>query len=167
MPLSFSPRRTLLPIILAITPISGALAQSRIGTLHCELSGGVGLILVENQALDCIFQDDAGSPPEHYSGRLTNIGANIGISGPGELVWAVAAATAEPGPGALAGDYVGPQGSLALGAGAGGGILGGGSRHSFSLQPISFQLGTGLNVSAGVGDLHLDYVPDIPPPGPR
>ena len=50
------------------------------------------MILMENQARDCVYQDESGAPPSHYIGRLTNVGANIGISGPGELVpmrWAV------------------------------------------------------------------------------
>ena len=76
------------------------------------------MILMENQALDCVYQDESGAPPSHYIGRLTNVGANIGISGPGELV------SGSIGPGALAGDYVGAQGSVAVGAGPGGGGAG-------------------------------------------
>ena len=80
-----------------------------------------------------------------------NVGANIGISGPGRMVWAVVAATNQVVPGALAGDYVGAQGSVAAGAGAGGAVLVGGSNNAISLQPISVSVGTGLNVSAGLG----------------
>jgi len=109
------------------------------------------MILAENQALDCVYKDDAGGPPSHYIGRLTNVGANIGISGPGQMIWGVAAATKIVGPGALAGDYVGVQGSVAVGSGAGGAVLVGGSNNTISLQPISASIGTGVNVSAGLG----------------
>ena len=142
-----------------------ALAQSAIvGSLQCHLSGGVGMILMENQALDCVYQDESGAPPSHYIGRLTNVGANIGISGPGELVWAVVAVTGSIGPGALAGDYVGAQGSVAVGAGPGGAVLVGGNNNTVSLQPLSMQVGAGLNLSAGIGNLNLQYMPVTPPP---
>lgn len=157
--------RPLCAFLFASTLASGAaLAQARVGLLQCDLSGGVGMILVENQALDCVFQDDVGSPPVHYLGHLTNVGANIGISGPGQLVWAVAAATGVVGPGALAGDYIGPQGSVAVGAGPGGAVLVGGSDRTISLQPVSIQVSSGLNVSAGIGNVTLDYAPTTPPP---
>jgi len=144
---------------------SVAMAQSvQVGTLLCHVSGGVGMIIMENQALDCVYKDAKGSPPQHYIGRLTNVGANIGISGPGELVWSVLAATNSIEPGALAGDYVGAEGSVAVGAGAGGAVLIGGSNKTISLQPVSVSLGTGLNVSAGIGNVSLQYMPVTPPP---
>lgn len=162
-------RGSLAAAVLALMPVAAS-AQSRVGVLQCSLSGGVGLIIVENQALDCVYQDESGAPPSHYVGRLTNVGANIGVSGPGELVWAVVAATGVVGPGALAGDYIGAQGSVAVGAGPGGAVLVGGSDRTVSLQPLSVQLGTGLNVSAGIGNVSLQYMPVTPPPpyhGPR
>lgn len=159
-------------ILLAVFAPGAASAQSpaasapspKVGVLQCHLSGGVGMILVENQALDCVFQNQAGGPPSHYIGRLTNVGANIGISGPGQLVWEVAAATKQVGPGALAGDYVGAQGSVAVGVGPGGAVLVGGSNNTISLQPISVSVGTGVNLSAGLGNLNLQYMPVTPPP---
>jgi hypothetical protein len=151
--------------IIAVLAPAAALAQSsRVGALQCNLSGGVGMILAENQALDCVYKGDAGGPPAHYIGRLTNVGANIGISGPGKMIWGVLAATRITEPGALAGDYVGAQGSVAVGAGAGGAVLVGGSNNTISLQPISVSVGTGLNLSAGVGNLNLQYMPVTPPP---
>ena len=148
----------------ALAP-GAAMAQSvQVGTLFCHLSGGVGMIVIENQALDCVYRDAKGSPPQHYIGRLTNVGANIGISGPGQLVWSVLAATNSVAPGALAGDYIGAEGSVAVGAGAGGAVLVGGSNKTISLQPISVSLGTGLNVSAGIGNVSLQYMPVTPPP---
>ena len=100
--------------LLAVLASAAALAQSsKVGVLQCNLSGGVGMIIAENQALDCVFKNQAGGPPSHYIGRLTNVGANIGISGPGRMVWAVVAATNQVAPGALTGDYVGAQGSVA------------------------------------------------------
>jgi hypothetical protein len=154
--------------LLCVLAPGAALSQSlKVGVLQCHLSGGVGMILMMNQALDCVFRSQSGGPTSHYIGRLTNVGANIGISGPGRMVWGVLAAT-NLAPGALAGDFVGAQGSVAVGAGAGGAVLVGGSNRSISLQPISVSVGSGLNLSAGIGSLNLQYMPVTPsPPFPR
>jgi hypothetical protein len=153
---------------LALLAPGVASAQSlKAGVLQCHLSGGIGMILMSNQSLDCVFKSSSGAT-SHYIGRLTNVGANIGITGPGRMVWGVLAATNNLAPGALAGDFVGAQGSVAVGAGAGGAVLVGGSNRSISLQPISVSVGTGLNVTAGVGSLNLQYMPVTPaPPFPR
>lgn len=153
-----------LSTLLALGLSSTAFAQSpKVGTLVCHISGGVGMILMENQALDCVFTDRSGAT-SHYIGRLTNVGVNIGISGSGQMVWGVLAATDSIGPGALAGDYAGAQGSVAVGAGVGGAVLVGGSGKTISLQPISVSAGTGLNLSAGIGNISLQYMPVTPPP---
>lgn len=161
-------RRRLLTVSLfaALVPAAASGQSAKVGTLVCHISGGVGMILMENQALDCVFQDASGASPSHYIGRLTNVGVNIGISGPGQLVWGVVAATSTVAPGALAGDYVGAQGSVAAGVGAGGAVLVGGSDKTISLQPVSVSAETGLNLSAGVGNINLQYMPVTPPPPP-
>lgn len=71
-------------------------------------------------------------------------------------------------PGASAGDFVSAQGSVAVGTGAGGAVLVDGSNKSISLQPISVSVGAGLNLSAGIGSLNLQYMPVTPSrPFPR
>jgi len=149
--------------VLALTTGVASAQSAKVGTLVCHISGGVGMILTQNQALDCVFADSAGVK-SHYIGRLTNVGVNIGISGPGRLVWGVLAATNSIAPGALAGDFVGAQGSVAVGAGVGGAVLVGGSNNTISLQPISVSAGKGLNLSAGIGNINLQYMPVTPPP---
>ena len=152
----------------AFAPGAASAQSLKAGVLQCHVSGGVGMILMSNQSLDCVFKSKAGAPSQHYIGRLTNVGANIGISGPGRMVWAVLAATRDIAPGALAGDFVGAQGQVAVGAGAGGAVLVGGSNNAISLQPISVSVGTGLNLNAGVGAVNLQYMPVTPaPPFPR
>lgn len=150
-------------VLAAFSPLAAS-AQSRAGVLQCAVSGNPGMVVVDERALDCVFEDGAGAPPAHYIGHLTNVGANFGVSGPGELVWAVVAASGAVGPGALAGDYVGANGSFAVGAGGGGAVLVGGSDKTFSLQPLAIQVGTGLNVAAGFGSLELQYMPMTPAP---
>ena len=159
-------RRTLCSgLFLAAMAPAAALAGEQVGVLECHLSGNGIAVLIENQALDCVYEDEiAGGKPQHYIGKLTKVGANIGVNGPGDLVWGVVAETNELAPGALAGDYAGPEASLRVGVGAGGAILVGGSNNTVSLQPFNVEGGEGLGLSAGAENVSLTFVPDQPPP---
>ncbi len=154
-------------VVLALLSPAAALAGDRVGALQCRLLGNNLSILVENQQMDCMYNDDAeGGLPAHYTGTLTKVGPNISINGQGELAWGVIAATTHIGPGALAGSYAGPGVSAKIGVGGGGAILVGGSNNTFSLQPFNVEAGTGLGWNAGVENLTLTYVPPPPPPPP-
>jgi hypothetical protein len=151
-------------LLAAFTP-GGATAGDRAGVLQCRLSGNSITVLVENQELDCVFQDDdEGALPAHYIGKLTKVGANATINGPGEIAWGVVAATSHIGPGALAGLYAGPNTSVKVGVGGGGAFLIGGNDNTISLQPLQFEAGSGVGVTAGIENLALAYVPDRPVP---
>lgn len=151
--------------VLALLTPASALAGNRVGTLQCRLMGNSISVLVENQQIDCAYRDDAeGGFPAHYIGTLTKVGPNITINGPGELGWGVVAETDHIGPGALAGNYVGPGVSAKVGVGGGGAMLVGGSDSTFSLQPFNVQAGSGFGWNAGVESLTLAYVPPPPPP---
>ncbi len=151
--------------VLALLAPAAAFAGDRVGTLQCRLLGNGLSVLVENQQIDCMFQDDdEGAAPAHYTGVLTKVGPNVSINGQGELAWGVVAATGKVGPGALAGNYVGPNVSAKIGFGGGGAVLVGGSDNTFSLQPFQIEAGTGLGWNAGVESLTLAYVPPPPPP---
>ena len=101
-------------VLGALLPAS-AFAGDRIGVLECHLSGNGPSLLVENQSVDCVFANDRVNRRDHYAGKLTKIGANIGVNGKGDLLWGVVAATSKIGPGALAGDYAGPEASAKVG----------------------------------------------------
>ena len=147
-----------------LVPVS-AMAGNRIGTLQCRLLGNSLSVLVENQQVDCNYRDDAeGSVPAHYTGTLTKVGPNITINGQGELGWGVVADTSKVGPGALEGEYAGPEVSARVGVGGGGAILVGGSNNTFSLQPFNIEAGSGVGWTAGVEKLKLTFVPPPPPP---
>jgi hypothetical protein len=153
---------------LATIAPAAAIAGDRVGALECHVSGSGVSILVENQTLDCVYQDDdEGAAPSHYIGKLTKVGANLSVNGPGDLLWVVAAATSVIGPGALAGEYAGPAVSAKVGVGGGGAILVGGSDRTVSLQPFNLEGGTGLGVTAGIESLSLAFAPDNPAPAMR
>lgn len=126
----------------------------RIGTLSCNVAAGWGFVFGSSKALHCTFSGGPGRL-EHYAGTISKFGVDIGYTQGGVLVWAVFAPGPNIGHGALAGSYVGATGSATVGVGAGANVLVGGSNHTISLQPVSIEGNTGLNVAAGIGAITL------------
>jgi hypothetical protein len=131
----------------------------RVGTLSCDVAAGWGLIVGSARKLNCTFTGAEGSgaaaKTEAYEGKITKIGADIGYRSAGKMVWAVFMPTGDVGPGALAGDYGGATASATAGVGVGANALFGGSNKHVSLQPLSVEGSTGLNVAAGVAGISL------------
>lgn len=72
------------------------------------------------------------------------------------MQWLVLAPTADVhAPGTPAGAYVGTSAQGTAGVGVGANLLVGGSNKSFTLQPLSLQTRTGLNLAVGVSRLEL------------
>jgi hypothetical protein len=86
-----------------------------------------------------------GMPEDRYVATIRKVGLDLGITQESALVWGVYAPVARLGPGDLAGDYAGAQGSASVGVGLGGNVLVGGSANSIALQPLSVQGQVGLN----------------------
>ena len=128
------------------------------GVLTCNVASGFGLIFGSSRSVNCTYSP-AGGAPQHYAGNINQFGVDIGYVQGGVMVWAVLAPTTAPPPGALAGTYVGATASAAAGVGAGVNVLVGGSGNTISLQPVSIQGMTGLNVAAGIAGLTLTYQP--------
>jgi hypothetical protein len=135
------------------TPVQ-AQAGVRVGSLSCNVAGGWGFVFGSSKALRCILTPGPGHP-EHYYGRISKFGVDIGYTQGGVLVWAVFAPTANLAPGALAGSYAGATASATVGVGAGANVLVGGSNRTISLQPLSIEGNTGMNVAAGIGAITL------------
>lgn len=133
-----------------------AFAQSgvKVGALRCEVAGGLGLIIASNKEMECRFTSARGYS-EHYFGSIQKFGLDIGGTNQGTLAWDVFAPTDGPKRHALAGEYVGVGASATVGAGLGANALVGGSGRSFTLQPLSIQTQTGLDLAAGVSSMTL------------
>jgi hypothetical protein len=86
---------------------------------------------------------------------VQRFGAQVGFSNEVVLGWTVFALTSRVGPGALAGGYVGASAGAVVGIGGSANGLVGGLNNSFTLQPLSLQGETGLNVVATVTGLEL------------
>jgi len=143
----------------ALAPGSPAQAQGvKAGTLTCNVASGFGFIFGSSKAVNCTFSPPGG-PAQRYVGSIDKFGVDIGYTAGGVLVWAVLAPTTSPAPGALAGSYGGATASATAGVGVGANVLVGGSGSTISLQPLSIEGNTGLNVAAGVAALTLTYQP--------
>jgi len=141
---------------------TSVLAQStQVGTLSCDVSAGVGMILTQKQTMTCLFTPTNGGQPEPYLGRIDEFGVAIGAVNQGQLVWAVIAPSSGLPRGALSGTYGGVGAQATAGAGVGANVLIGGNGRAFSLQPVSIQGQTGLNIAGGVTTVTL-----LPPPPP-
>jgi len=127
------------------------------GTLSCDMSGGLGMIIASQQTLNCAFTPSIPGPPEFYTGTLTKIGFEFGITTGGVMIWVVYAPTSRPA-GALAGSYAGLSAEASVMAGVGANVLIGGSFHTIVLQPLAVQSQTGLNIAAGIAGLQLRWV---------
>jgi Protein of unknown function (DUF992) len=143
-------------IALAAIPESAQAQQSdtKIGALRCDVAAGLGLIVTSAKPMRCTFIPSQGRV-EHYSGMIRKFGIDIGATSRGTLAWDVFASAAGPKRGALAGDYVGADASVALGAGVGANALVGGFQRSFTLQPLSVEVQSGVALAAGVASLTL------------
>jgi hypothetical protein len=137
----------------AFSAPAAAQARVEVGVLRCSVEGGVGLIVGSTKGMSCVFQRRGAD--EYYSGRVTKVGLDVGITRRTEIRWAVFAPTANVPPASLAGVYGGVSAEATLGVGVGANALIGGSRRSIILQPLSVQGQTGLNIAAGVAGLRL------------
>jgi hypothetical protein len=142
-------------VAVLTTSAQTAIAQQgvEIGALTCEVSGGLSLIITSSKEMNCFFTSATGREP--YYGTIRKFGLDIGVTDQGILAWDVFAPSAGAEPGALAGDYIGASASATVGAGFGANALVGGSGRSFTLQPLSIEAQTGLDLTAGVASMTL------------
>jgi Protein of unknown function (DUF992) len=128
----------------------------KVGVLTCNVSSGWGFVFGSTRDVRCNYQPAKGVV-EHYTGHISKFGADIGYTQAGVMVWAVFVPTNTFSPGTLAGQYAGATAGATVGVGAEVNALIGGFRHSISLQPVSVEGNTGLNVAAGVAEMSLRF----------
>ena len=156
------PRSTILAGLAATAlVVSAAAAQAQqpmqrvqVGVLECRGGASVGFIVGSVTNLGCVLRVE-GLPEDRYIATIRKVGLDLGITQESALAWGVFAPVARLGPGDLAGNYAGVQGSAAIGVGAGGNALVGGSANSIALQPLSVQGQVGVAIAAGLESLEL------------
>ena len=146
-------------IMILVTSIAGAIAQApidrvRVGILECRGAASIGFVVGSVTNLGCVLRAE-GMPEDRYIAIIRKVGLDLGITQESALAWGVYAPVARLGPGDLAGNYAGAQGSATLGVGVGGNVLVGGSANSIALQPLSVQGQVGVAVAAGLESLEL------------
>ena len=129
----------------------------KVGTLNCNVAGGMGFVFGSSKDLTCTYLPGSGRS-ENYAGTIKKWGVDIGFTSKGKLIWTVIAPTSDVAPGALAGDYGGATAQANVGVGLGANVLIGGLDKSIALQPLSVEGSTGLNVAAGIGSISLKHV---------
>ena len=119
-------------VTLLVASVAAASAQQpmprvQVGILECRGGASIGFVVGSVTNLGCVLRVD-GMPEDRYIATIRKVGLDIGITQESALAWGVFAPVARLGPGDLAGDYAGAQGSATLGVGVGGNVLVGVSR---------------------------------------
>ena len=144
-------------LAMVVRPADAQPRQIQVGTLTCSMSASIGLIVGSQKNVNCVLKGQPGEPEEAYSGTMTTIGLDIGVTSGGVIVWTVFADT-DRYAGMLAGIYTGATAEVSVAAGLGANVLVGGSNRTVALQPLSLQGQVGLDIAAGIGQLELHPV---------
>ena len=158
-------RTTIATALLLVLAVAGCQQQRQqtaatasrggvnVGSLTCNVAGGVGFVFGSSRTLNCLFTRTDGTA-ERYEGTIRRYGVDVGFTRDSTIVWMVFA----PGsiaPGALGGEYAGPTAQGTVGVGLGANVLLGGSSNQITLQPVSVEGSVGLNAAAGVAAMSL------------
>jgi hypothetical protein len=147
--------------VALVASFASANAQQgvRVGVLECHGGQNVSFVVGSNATLDCVFQSEGGRA-EGYVATIRRFGLDLGFTQNTTVQWTAFAPGARVPLGGLAGSYGGVGTNASVGVGFGGNFLFGGSGNAYTLQPISVQGQTGLNVASGI--VSLDLTPVAP-----
>lgn len=138
------------------TGAHAAPAGVKVGVLTCNVEPGWSYVVGSTRPLECSYAPNRGHG-EHYLGKVEKVGVDIGYVSGATIVWAVIAPTSDVRPGALEGDYGGASANVSVGLGAGANVLIGGFDKSITLQPISVEGDTGVNLAVSITSIRLDH----------
>ena len=143
-------------------PASAAESKSgvKVGTLVCNVSSGWGFVFGSSKELRCNYRPNSGQV-DRYVGDISKFGVDIGYTSAGVIIWQVIAPTSDIRAGALEGEYIGGTAGATVVGGVAAHALVGGLDKSITLQPLSLEGNTGLNVAAGIGQMSLKAAPPM------
>jgi hypothetical protein len=145
-------------MVLACAAHGQLLSKSKlyVGALSCSVSGSVGFLFGSTKTLNCILVRPDGTS-ETYGGSINRYGIDIGFTKAMHVVWHVYTLNeVQPPPGTLAGNYIGGQESVAVGATAGGNTLIGGVNQAIVLTSVAIQGSkSGFNFADGIAEMSL------------
>jgi hypothetical protein len=143
--------------LLFNAPEAKAQTRVEVGVLRCTMSASIGALAGSRRRMACRFVFDSGQRTARYSGTITRLGFDIGVTAGGIMSWKVLTRTRAVGPSVIAGHYIGVSGDVSMGVGAGAKVLIGGSRRSTMLQPVALVGNVGVNLALGITGLTLRY----------
>jgi hypothetical protein len=148
---------TLFTLAISSLPAPAQEGGVELGMLDCAIGGGTGFIIGSKKDLHCTFRPTNDTfAPESYFGVVSKWGIDIGSTDGAVMRWLVLAPSNNIyAPGALAGDYIGASAEVTAAVGAGANLLVGGTGNTFTLQPLSVQTQTGLNLALGVTSFEM------------
>ena len=145
-------------VVAAVALAAPVMAQPpervKAGTLACDISAGIGLIVTSKKSVACMFMPAQPGPREVYTGLIGKFGLNLDATAGGEMIWAVYAPSKKSF-GALAGHYSGANVKATVGDVLGANALAGGLDRSVALQPLSLKDPADFNVATGVTEFDL------------
>lgn len=146
-----------LALLSAVAAAPSAASALELGILDCQVDGGIGYVIGSHKGVACTFRPyDNAYTPETYTGVISKLGLDIGKTRQGTLSWAVLAATRHGyRGGSLGGNYFGTNAEASIVTGGGANLLVGGFQGAFTLQPLSVQTQTGLNLAVAVQKMEL------------
>ena len=77
----------------------------KVSVLSCNVHSGWGFVIGSTRDLWCAYHPDKSTAGEHYTGKISKFGVDIGYTEAGIIVWAVVAPTTDLKLGALEGTY--------------------------------------------------------------
>lgn len=148
-------KRTIIAALMTIglMTVPSQAGAVKLGTLTCQIDGGVGLIIGSNQRGVCTFTRTDGRT-ETYLSEFSRLGVDIGVTGNKTIVWSVLGVGNDED--SLVGTYTGVNAEATAIVGVGANALIGGLDSGIVLNPVSISGQTGLAVAAGVASLRLE-----------
>ena len=130
-------------------------ARVEVGALTCNINAGTNFIIGSTKTLNCRFKNVSGEIVAKYKGDIKKFGIDLGQAKNTVVTWAVVAPTSSYKNSFLNGTYIGVAADASVGLGAGAKVLVGGAENTITLQPLSLQSQTGLNLAVSVAEMKL------------
>lgn len=150
-----SPARAADAAVEAAPPPPLRQVEEKAGELRCMIAGGIGFVIAGKRASSCIYYRSDGRV-EFYIGSFGKFGLDFGPTQARSAIFEVIAPVPQP-IGALDGDFLGLGVGTSIGRGEAGDALAGGRFGTAKIIPIANSRMTGLNLAAGISELHLRY----------
>src|SRR5205807_10402530 len=74
-------------LVLAVSGSAQAQERVQAGSLTCDVSAGIGLIIGSQPNVSWTFTAASPGPLEYYTGTISKLGLDVGVTSGGGRVW--------------------------------------------------------------------------------